>query len=160
MKPSAKFEVNITGTHAVVIPHEHAQPFLDAGQTRVALTAFYQEKSLCFHGKLHERNGQITISFGKRYQKQLGVSSQDHFELQIEEDTSKYGVIMPEAFEAVLATDVAAFDFFEALTMGKKRSLIYYIDRFKSTQTQVDKSLVICENLKRSITDVKKLIKQ
>ncbi len=160
MKPSAKFEVNITGTHAVIVPHEHAQPFLDAGQTRVALTAFYQEKSVSFHAKLHERNGQITISFGKRYQKQLGVSSQDHFELQIEEDTSKYGVIMPEAFEAVLATDVVAFNLFEALTMGKKRSLIYYIDRFKSTQTQVDKSLVICENLKRGITDVKELIKQ
>ena len=159
MVRSNRFEVSITGTHGVIIPLEEAQPFLDNGHSRVALKAFFEGKEISFHGKLHQYNGNILISFGKRYQKELGVTTSDFFQLQLLEDTTKYGVAMPEELSAVLETDYEAFELFKKLTNGKKRSLIYYILRFKNTQTRVDRALIICENLKMSITDLKELVK-
>ena len=99
------------------------------------------------------------ISFGKRYQRPLGVSLSDYFQLQITEDSSKYGVDVPEEFTAVFDSDPEASKVFEALTDGKKRSLIYHVLRFKNSQTRIDKSIIIAENLKLGITDPKDLLK-
>jgi hypothetical protein len=99
------------------------------------------------------------MMFGKRYQKELGIFPNDHFKLQFFEDTSKYGVAMPEELEAVFLSDFDAFKIFESLTDGKKRGIIYAITRFKNTQTRIDKSLVLCENLKRGIRDVRIVLK-
>ncbi|WP_432410373.1 YdeI/OmpD-associated family protein [Rasiella sp. SM2506] len=153
------FEVTIISTHGVIIPAKEAQPFLDKGHSRVALKAFFNNKEISFHGKLHRRNEEILVSFGKRYQKELGVTLSDFFKLQLEEDVTKYGVEMPEELDAVLKTDYEAFECFKKLTDGKKRSLIYYILRLKNTQTRVDRSLIICENLTMGITDLKQLVK-
>lgn len=158
MLHTAKFEVTITGTHGIIIPIEEARPFIEEGQSRVALKAFFEGKSISFHGKLHQRNGTILISFGKRYQKELGVTTLEFFLLQIIEDVTEYGVEMPEELSAVLETDSKAFECFKKLTNGKKRSLIYHILRIKNTQTRIDKALLLCENLSRGLTDIKKLV--
>ncbi|MEM7085739.1 MAG: YdeI/OmpD-associated family protein [Bacteroidota bacterium] len=159
MLVSAKFKVSIDGTHSVVIPDKIAQPFRDAGHSRVALKASFNDRKVLFHGKLHFYKNRYLISFGKRYQKELGVDRTDEFMLQLSEDQSKYGVEMPEEFQAVLDSDPLAFEGFELLTDGKKRSLIYYISRFKSSQTRIDKALIISENIKLGVTDGKELIK-
>jgi len=158
MLRSQKFEVGITGTHSVRIPKEEALPFLENGHSRVAFNAYFEGNEISFHGKLHQRNNEILISFGKRYQKELCVTTSDFFQLQIIEDTTTYGVEMPEELSAVLETDVKAFERFNKLTDGKKRSLIYYILRIKNTQTRVDRALMICENLTMGITDLKQLV--
>ncbi len=159
MISSEKFEVSIVGTHGLVIPEEIAEPFLEAGHSRVAIKAYFEGSSISFHGKLHRFSDKIVVSFGKRYQKQLGVSFNDYFELQLFEDTSKYGVELPEEFQAVWDSDSEAFDAFEQLTDGKKRSLIYYILSFKNTQTRIDKALIISENIKMGVTDQQEIIK-
>ena len=137
MLRSNKFEVTITGTHGVRIPTKEAKQFIDKGHSRVALKAYYKGKEISFHGKLHQHNEEILISFGKRYQKELGVMTSDFFQLQLLEDATIYGVVMPEELSAVLETDYEAFERFKKLTDGKKRSLIYYILRFKNTQTRL-----------------------
>ena len=43
MLVSAKFRVTIEGTHGVVIPNKIAQPFKDAGHSRVALKAIFKD---------------------------------------------------------------------------------------------------------------------
>ena len=47
--------------------------------------------------------------FGKRLQKELGVFQNDYFEMQLFQDTSKYGVDMPEELEAIILSDYEAF---------------------------------------------------
>lgn len=96
----------------------------------------------------------------KKIKKKLGVFPTDYFTVQLSEDTSKYGVEMPEEFEAVLQSDPEAFEIFETLTAGKKRSLIYYILKIKNSQNRIDKALLITENLKRGIRDNRELIKK
>ena len=66
---------------------------------------------------------------------------------------------MPEEFKAVIETDYEALQLFERLTDGKKRSLIYHIIRIKDTQKRVDRALLISENLKKGLTDLKLLTK-
>ena len=159
MLSSEKFEVHIEGTHGLVIPGSAAEPFLEAGLSRVAIKAFFEGSEISFHGKLHRYSGKILVSFGKRYQKKLGVTFKDYFELQLSEDRSKYGVEMPEEFQAVLDSDPEAMEVFEKLTDGKKRSLIYYISAFKNSQTRIDKALIISENIKMGVTDPREMIK-
>lgn len=165
MLTSAKFEVTISGTissmgsHSVIIPLEIASAFAKAGHKRVAIKAFFKNKEINFHGALHFYKEQYVISFGKRYQKEMGIFPSDYFELQLLEDITKYGVEVPEAFQAVMDSDPEGYELFESLTPGKKRSLIYYVARFKSPQTQVDKALMIFTNLKRGIRDHLQLIK-
>lgn len=162
---SERFEVTLSGTipttgsHSVLIPIEIASAFAKAGHKRIAIKAFFENKEINFHGALHFYKEQYLISFGKRYQKELGVFPSDYFELQLLEDQSKYGVEVPGALQAVMDSDPEGFELFESLTPGKKRSLIYYIARFKTEQTQVDKALIIFSNLKRGIRDQRELLK-
>ena len=99
------------------------------------------------------------MMFSQGNQKKLGLFQNDYFEMRLIEDTSKYGVEMPEELEEVFNFDPEAFAIFERQTDGKKRSLIYTIKRIKNTQTRVDKALILCDNLKLGITDQKLLFK-
>ncbi|MFC4635512.1 YdeI/OmpD-associated family protein [Dokdonia ponticola] len=155
-----KFPVHITGTHGVIIPEEHAKVFADAGHKRIHIKAFFKDNQIAFHGALRLYQGNYIVSFGKRYQKELGVFPTDFFEFQLFENTTTYGVEIPETMKAVMESDTEGYSYFEKLTDGRKRGLIYYVKRFKNEQTQVDKSLLIFDNLKRGITDPRELIKQ
>lgn len=157
---SERFEVTLIGTHGLIIPESIALLFIKEGLKRVLLKAYFKEKEISFHGAIHTYDGNFMVSFGRRYQKQLGVFINDYFLLQLFEDTSKYGVEMPEEFQAVLDSDPEANSIFESFTDGKKRSLIYYVLRFKNSQTRIDKALNIAENMKRGITDSKELIQK
>jgi uncharacterized protein YdeI (YjbR/CyaY-like superfamily) len=87
--------------------------------------------------------------FSKNNQKALDLFQNDYFEIQLFEDTSKYGVDVPEELEAVFLNDYDAYKIFETLTPGKQRSIIYGIIRIKNSQSRIDKALIMCENLKR-----------
>ncbi len=121
--------------------------------------AFFKENIIEFHGALRLYQGDYLIRFSKRYQKELGVFPSDFFEFQLFENTTTYGVEIPEALQAVMDSDSIGFSYFKKLTDGRKRGLIYYIIRFKNKQKQVDKSLLIFKNLKRGITNPRELIK-
>ena len=99
------------------------------------------------------------MMFGKRYQKVLGIFPNDYFQLQFFEDDSKYGVEMPEELDAVLQSDPEAFQIFDSFTDGKKRGIIYGVLSYKNSQTRIDKSILICENLKRGIRHNPDLLK-
>jgi hypothetical protein len=154
------FEVTISGTNTIQIPEAIAVPFLEQGHKRVKVIASYEEKSLELYAALKRwKNGTYSIMFSKNNQKQLGIFLNDYFQLQFFEDASKYGVEVPEEFEAVMLSDYDAYQIFEAFTKGKQRGLIYGITRYKSSQKRIDKTLLLCENLKHGIRDNKELFK-
>ncbi|QCX00425.1 hypothetical protein FGM00_09985 [Aggregatimonas sangjinii] len=154
------FEISITGSYySLLLPLEIIQPFLEKNIKRVKAKAMFEGKELFFHAALQKRNGNYYMMFGKRYQKQLGIFPNDYFQLQFFEDDSKYGVEVPEELEAVFGSDHSALKIFEALTDGAKRGLIYAISRYATSQTRIDKSLVLCENLKRGVTDRRQMLK-
>lgn len=157
---SKRFEISITGSYySLLLPEDIIAPFLEKKLKRVKVKATFEGKELNFHGAIQKRNGMHYMMFGKRYQKELGVFPNDYFQLQFFEDDSKYGVEVPEEFDAVMLSDYDAFQIFETLTPGKQRGLIYAIARYKNSQTRIDKSLLICENLKRGIRNPMNMLK-
>ncbi len=159
MMKSVPFEVTVSGTHAISLPIAVIKPFLDANKKRVKVQASHKDKIINFHAALQKRKDQYFLIFGKKNQKALGVFPNDYFELQFFEDTSKYGVDIPEELEAVFLSDYEASQIFEAFTDGKKRGIIYMIAGYKGSQTRIDKSLLVCENLKRGVRDHRLLLK-
>lgn len=157
---SNRFEVSLVGTHGLELPEAEVLPFLEKGCSRVLLRAYFKDQEISFHGALHRYNDRYLVSFGRGYQKALGVFPNDYFELQLFEDTSKYGVEMPEELSAVLESDPEAAALFEAFTPGKKRSLIYAILKIKTSQNRIDKALLLSENIKHGITDAKEILKK
>ena len=156
---SPVFEVSLRGSHSLIIPDAHALPFVEKGLSRVRVVANFEGSTLNFHAALQKYQGQFVMTFGKRYQKELGVFPNDYFELQLFEDDSKYGVEMPEELQAVLEADPEAFEIFESFTEGKIRSLIYTIARYKNSQTRIDKAIILTENLKHGVRDPRDLFK-
>lgn len=157
---SSVFEIALTGKHySLLLPEKIVTPFLQQGLKRVKVIASFEGKQFKFHGAIQQRLGNYYMMFGKRYQKELGIFPNDYFQLQLFEDDSKYGVEMPEELEAVFQSDFEAYQIFESFTPGKKRGIIYAISRYKNSQTKIDKSLLICENLKKGVRNNPDLLK-
>lgn len=157
---SPVFEITITGNfYSLQLPEHIVNPFLEKKIKRVKAKASFEGKELYFHAAIQKRNGSYYMMFGKRYQKELGIFTNDYFKLQFFEDNSKYGVEMPEELDAVFLSDYDAFHIFESFTNGKKRGIIYAVARYRNTQTRIDKSLLLCENLKKGIRDNQLLLK-
>lgn len=156
---SPVFELSIKGMHSLLIPEEIARMFTEAGHSRVKVIAQFEGKILEFHAALKQYQGNYVMTFGKRYQKELGIYPNDYFQMQLFEDTSKYGVEVPEELEAVLESDPDAKQIFESFTPGKIRSIIYAISRYKNAQTRIDKSLILADNIKRGIRDQREFFK-
>ena len=156
---SKPFEISLSGTHSLEIPDSIAEPFIKKGHKRVKVIANFDGRTITFYGALQKRNSRYYMIFGKKNQKALGVYPNDYFELQFFEDTSRYGVEMPEELDAVLQSDLKAYSIFDSFTDGKKRGIIYMVLGYKNSQTRIDKSLLICENLKRGIRRNPDLIK-
>ena len=145
------FEVGLLEQYHISIPEDIFKPFKETKQSRIKVNAWYEKYTIEFYAavKQDKNTGDYRMMFGKRLQKSLGVFQNDYFTMQLSLDTSKYGVDMPEELDAVFQSDGEAFQIFENLTAGKKRSIIYAITRYKTSQTRIDKALIVCENLKR-----------
>lgn len=141
------------------MPEKLGDEWANAGHKRVLLKASSDTNTLETHIALRKMKGVYWVLFGKQHHKTLKIEPLDIFSIQLIEDTTKYGVVTPEAFDAVYDSDPDGASIFESLTDGKKRGLIYQVKRYKSEQTQVDKMLILFENLKRGIRDPRQLFK-
>lgn len=156
---SEVFEAQLHGTHAAIVPTHIAKTFIDQGHKRIQVIARLEEREVRYHSALHSYKGQYSISYSKQYQKKIGAFPSDYVNFQLIEDTSTYGVEMPEEFQAVLDSDPEAFQIFQSFTPGKQRSLIYYILKIKTSQLRIDRAIRISENMKMGISETKELIR-
>ncbi len=157
---SLTFETSLNSNHSIVVPEHIAQHFIRQGHKRVITKITFKNKAVNFHAALQKYHNKYHITFNKANQKSIAIFPSDYFNVELFEDTSKYGVEMPEEFEAVLQSDPIGSDIFESLTDGKKRSLIYYILKIKTSQTRIDRSILIVNNLKLGIRDQKELVQK
>ena len=150
-----------SNAYHIFIPEKVYQPFVDKKMSRVKVKVSHLNNAIEFYAavKRDKASGDFKMMFSKAKQKELNLEIGDEFTLQLFEDTSKYGVGMPEELEAVLLSDYDAYQIFESLTKGKQRSIIYGILRFKSSQQKIDKALIMCENLKRGNLEPMKMFK-
>lgn len=155
------FKTTLASKSTILIPEDFVEQLPEDSRSRVKVKTSYGSETITYHAALKRRKtGGFQMYFSKGKQEELGILPGDVFTVQLFEDHSKYGVDMPEELEAVLLTDYEAFSIFEGFTKGKQRSIIYTVKRYKSSQTKIDKSLLLCSNLKRGLHDPKLLFKE
>ena len=88
------------------------------------------------------------IMVNKATREKLKLKEGDEVTLELEKDTSEYGMPMPESLQVMLDQDELGCKYFHALTLGKQRSLIYIVSKVKSIDKQINKALAILDHLK------------
>ncbi len=141
----------------IPITEEQAKHFLNQKIKRLMVTI---NKDLKLHRAIQRSNEfGYYIMTGKGLLKEAGLEIGQTVEVKLEKDTTELKSLIPEALDAVLKSDFEAFEAFEKLRPGKKRTIIYLVTGVKSEQKQVERALKIMENIKIGITDPKLLLK-
>ncbi|MFK7951956.1 MAG: YdeI/OmpD-associated family protein [Ekhidna sp.] len=82
--------------------------------------------------------------------KKLRIDEGDQLTISLEKDHSEFGHKVPESFQVLLDQDDEGRHFFEELTKGKQRSLIYLVTKVKNIDSQLAKGLAIMHHLKEA----------
>lgn len=90
------------------------------------------------------------IMINKSLVKKIKIEIGERVEIEITKDTSEYGMPISEEFEAVILGDDAVFPFFDQLTPGKKRNLIHLVNKIKSPDIKINRSMAIAAHLAES----------
>lgn len=131
------------------IPAEEVAKFEKGKATRLLCTIDQKVSYSC--GLNHMGDGNFFIIVATRYMKQLKMQVGDQVTFELVEDPNPLGVKVPEALAVLLEQDKAAKAVFEKITDGKKRSLIYTIQKLKDIDKQVQKSLDFLEEEDRKM---------
>ncbi len=102
------------------------------------------------HCALMHMEGGFYILVKNQLRKKLGIEEGDEISVTIEKDHSEFGHEVPESFQVLLDQDEAGRSFFEELTKGKQRSLIYIVKKVKNIDSQLAKGLAIMHHLKEA----------
>lgn len=95
-------------------------------------------------------NGDAYISINKSRMKKLGIQKGDEVLLQLKADSSEYGMEMPEELSELLKQDTEGNRRFHALTPGKQRYIIQYVNTVKSSDLRINRAVLLISNLKKS----------
>ena len=92
--------------------------------------------------------GAYMILMHKDLRKKLNAALGDSVRIQLEKDTTEYGIPLSEELKELWEIDPEAYEVFHTLTKGKQRSLIYIVNQGKRSETRVKKAVAILEYLK------------
>ncbi len=94
-------------------------------------------------GLNHLGDGNFFIILGSKNLKSVNKTLGDKISFELKEDPNPLGVDIPEVLEAVLEQDQELKTIFESLTHGKKRNIIYSINKIKDIDKQIQKTIQI-----------------
>jgi hypothetical protein len=83
--------------------------------------------------------------------KKLKIDFDSEISVALSPDVSKYGMPICEEFQEVLFQDPEGEILFDKLTPGKQRSLLFYINKIKSSQLKIERCFVILQHLKNNL---------
>ena len=149
------FNSKLWGYHFPV-PEEIAQKYIEGANRRVICLINSNYKMHC---ALMPYTAGHFILINKDLVKRFDLKLGEKVSLGIEKDTSTFGREVPESFLVLLEQDETGKSFFQALTPGKQRSLVYLVSKVKNIDSQLSKGLAILDHLKREkgALDFKKL---
>ena len=129
------------------VPKEIGDPFINGENRRVICTINNQHT---FHCALMPEGEYWFILVNKQIRNKLGIHLGEPLTIEIKKDTSEYGMEMPEEFRVLLDQDEEGADWFEKLTKGKQRNLIYIVAKVKNPDSRINKGLAILHHLKEN----------
>jgi len=127
---------------------QYAKPFLHLKDRRVIAT--FNDKIKLHVVLMHDGNGDFFININKATRKKLGVENGDEVQINLVPDESKYGMEVCAELAEFLAQDPVFENYFDHLTTGKRRRLIWLAGKPKSAETRLQKILVMADFLKNN----------
>ncbi|TXC77115.1 YdeI/OmpD-associated family protein [Luteibaculum oceani] len=127
----------------LLVPEEIAETLLSEHDRFIC-----RINALEFPCAILKNKGLFQVLMNKENCDQLAASIGDELEIEIRPDTSKYGMPLPEELEYFLEEDPEFENFFEKLSPGKQRNLIYLVNKPKNKQSRLNKALAIVSHLK------------
>jgi len=88
-------------------------------------------------GLNHLGDGNFFVIVATKYLDQLGKQLDDTVNFKIDKDPDQLGVEMPEVLGVFLEQDSESKKIFDKLTDGKKRSLVFGINKIKNIDRQI-----------------------
>jgi uncharacterized protein YdeI (YjbR/CyaY-like superfamily) len=88
------------------------------------------------------------ISVNKAEQKSLGLTIGSEVTVSLTRDETAYGLPVPEEVRELLRQDREGDRLFHALTRGKQRTLLYFIDTAKDPEKRAMRALAVVRHLK------------
>lgn len=140
-----KFNSPLWSYH-VKVPYDIAQVFLEGENRRVICTLNNSESFQC--ALMPDGDSTWFININKSLRNKLDLSINNEILINLEKDTSTYGLPMTEELGEMLNQDVAGNELFHALTPGKQRNLIYWTGQVKSPDKRMIRALTVIEHLK------------
>lgn len=137
-----------TWGHCFAVPSIYAEMFKSEDGSRRIVCVL--NDSMTLHAAIMPHGKGWVISMNKTNLKKLGLKVGSPIQVTIRQDDSEFGLPMPEEFREVLEQDPMAKGYFDALTAGKKRSLIHIIIGVKNIDKRIERALMIVEKLKDS----------
>ena len=132
-----KLSPNKGSYYFLKIPAEVVDQFDKKRATRLLCTVEGTISYSC--GLNHYGDGDYFLILAGRYIKQLKKQIGDDIAFEICEHPSPLGVDVPEVLEVFLAQDPEAQAIYNTFTDGKKRTLIFTINRVKNIDLQIQK---------------------
>ncbi len=141
-----QFQDSSLYAYHVMVPDKIAQKIMNDTGKRVVCkinNSLTHQCALFSDGK-----GSYFINFNKDMRHTLKLDLGDKVHIQIEADTSKYGMPVPEEFKVLLEQDPEGDRVFHSLTIGKQRSLLHIIGKPKTSETRLKKCVIMINYLK------------
>lgn len=118
---------------------------------------FSKRFEVTVNNKVNWRGGSMVLGEGRSYisisksrMKELDVVLDDEITIELKKDNSEFGMDVPPEFQEVLAQDNVAKARFSDLTMGTQRATIYLVNKLKTSEKRIEKSIFLLENLKKA----------
>lgn len=142
--------------HHFPVPTEIANQFIDGNNRRVICMVNNEIRLQC---ALMPYTDGYFILINKPLVNQFHLEVGMEVSISMEKDTSEHGHVVPESFNMLLDQDESGRNYFDQLTPGKKRSLIYIVAKVKNIDSQLNKGLAILDHLKQEngVLDFKKM---
>jgi len=130
----------------IEVPTEIAEKFSTETNTRIV--AIF-EKNYPKHSALRRtKNGNFIITLSKGFLNDMKKELGELVNLTIEPDQSKYGMPIPEEWQAFLDQDDELRVKFEALTPGRIRGYLHYLGQPKTIDGRIKRCLDFAEKFK------------
>lgn len=135
-------------TYHIKVPKPIAMHFLEMGDKRVICHLNDAYKFQC--AIMAAGEGVYFINVNKKIRDELGLKEGSKIKVSLEKDKSEFGLPFPKEFKEVLAQDKKANAYFQKLTPGKQRNLIYIAGQPKNSDARIHRSIIMAEHLKNN----------
>ncbi len=132
-------------TYHIKVPLAIADAF-DSGNTKRVMVSINGNPP--FHAAIMPAGEDVHfININAALRKKHRLVEGSKLVISLEKDESEFGMPFPEEFREVLDQEPEGREYFDALTPGKKRNLIYIVNKVKSENKKVEKSIIIVRHL-------------